>query len=131
MIRYLPQIRDSKIVRYLVAGALVAALYFLVLLVLIKHVAAPTPVAILLAYLSTAVVRFLIHRSWVFSADYNLVHSHFIKYVVMMACSYVLNVGITELLANIFLFTAVYVAFCSAITASLFAYVMSVKWVYK
>ena len=107
------------------------SLYLLTLFVLIEYADTPTPVAILIAYLSTAIVRFLLHRSWVFSADYNMIHSHFMKYLVMMACSYLLNVATTELLAHKFLWEAGYVAVSSAIIATVFAYITSLKWVFK
>lgn len=131
MIKFLIGLNERRLIRYIVVGGVVMGLYLLTLFVLIEYAGTPTPVAILIAYLSTAIVRFLLHRSWVFSADYNMMHSHFIKYLVMMACSYFLNVATTELLAHRFLWEAGYVAISSAIIATAFAYVTSLKWVFK
>ena len=130
-VKYFYKCHQMPLIRYLAVGGLVAGIYLVTLFALVQYAGMHTPVAILFAYLSTAVLRFLLHRFWVFNAEYTMKYSQAIKYTVMMACSYFLNAGIAEILEHKFFWDKAYIAVSSAIVVTTFAYITSSKWVFK
>lgn len=131
LIRLTKWVFNAELGRYALVGALIAGFYFATLFVLMQYTAAPLPLIIAMGYGVATVVRFVLHRYWVFDAQEGSMPGQLQKYVVLLVGVYATNVIITESLIRGLQMPAGYAAVAATVLTTLAAYLVSSKWVFK
>jgi putative flippase GtrA len=125
------RVESWRVLKYLLVGALVALVYYLVFMFFRVYLESTLPVSIFFAFGSSAILRFVLHKSWVFSSSNNLLHPETFRYGVMMALSYAASVLVTVALDEALPMPAFLVATVSVLVATVVAYTLSSRWVFQ
>lgn len=117
--------------RYIFSGFLVAILYYTSLYCLINVEIFDLSISILIAYLISAILRFILHFFFVFKKNVDFIKSYFPRYIFLLISSYSLNFSITYFISQQFEINNLFLTFISTVVISLYAYFLSLKWVFK
>ena len=132
MIKLLQTTIKIRVLRYLTAGAFVASLYVVLFSVFNDLLLFNVYLSVSFSFFISAFVRFIINREWVFQSNKGIIDKQTLKYIFMLISTYILNIALTSvlLLSNFFL-TSIEIAILSTLFSTLFAYTISIYWVFK
>jgi len=122
---------EIRFVRYCIVGIITLVLYVCIFVLLRDFFSTPLVVTIFFAYGVAAVVRFILHRSWVFDRKNVIVHMQTVRYIVMLLASYALSSVSAIILTEVYSPPSIVVGFFSAVLSSIFAYLVSLLWVFR
>jgi len=122
------QLSLSILKKYLIAGGLVAVIYYLILKLLV-NLNVIYSISIFVAYFSTAVLRFFMHFLWVYSEKTPKLNSSSKRYIFLLLTSYIFN----NIFVHFFLILGLpktIVIISSTIFVSIYGIILSTLWVF-
>lgn len=120
----------SSLYRYLITGLITAFIYTFSLYVLLDF-GFKIYISILSAYIINGIIRFFMHRYWVFKSTNLNLRNQILKYSLLMTSLYLFNSLFTYLANNYFALTNSVTALFSAIISTIIGYILSRYWVFR
>ena len=122
------QLSLSILIKYVIAGGLVAVIYFLILKLLV-NLNVNYSISIFVAYFSTAVLRFFMHFLWVYSEKTPEFNSSSKRYIFLLLTSYIFNNIFVQFLLFLGLPKTI-VIIMSTVFVSIYGIILSTLWVF-
>jgi len=119
-----------QIARYLLVGLTTFCVYFALLHIIVDLFAVRYPLAVAIAYPVAVLVHFFFNRKYTFRPTGDTLVRQIVRYLIMMAVSYVLQVStiyaLYELLGVDFYFAVI----CGIGTTLVLGFVLQKRWVF-
>ncbi len=119
-----------EIIFFIICGALSAGIYFVVLGIFFEVIKFNIVYSYSIAFCASSYFNFIFNRKFTFKKNKNL-KKQFIKYLVMLACSYLIGLVTIELLSN-YLQISIYISsLISIVFTATFRFLVSKFIVYN
>lgn len=120
----------NSLTKYLLVGGVNTAIIWGGVYVFSTWARLPNAVAVSCAYGLSICFHFLTNRNYTFSAS-GVIHMEFRRYMTLFAVNYLLTLGITHLVTDVFLLSLALGVFASTVVTVPIGYLASYFWVFE
>jgi putative flippase GtrA len=124
--------RDARsAARFLIVGAVTAALYFGILAALVEGLALDYRVAVSIGYAIAVCFHFLANRRFTFRAHGSGVGPQLIRYAILLVVNYLLTLGVITCAVELLGWSPFLGALLGLVATTLIGFLLAHRWVFR